>query len=104
MAVLDANSYEDFQRLNEVIHGVDGDTCAICLEPLRSDIRGQRDHSHYGRYPRGVTHAACNGRLGQIEGGRWARGEDFDLSGWLRLAADYIDRAREYHASNEEAA
>jgi hypothetical protein len=42
--------------------------------------------------------------LGQIEGGRWARGEDFDLSGWLRLAADYIDRAREYHASNEEAA
>jgi len=96
MKVLDEFSYQDFRQLNELIHGVDGDTCALCLEPGRSDIRLQRDHSHYGSYPRGLTHAACNGRLGQIEGGRWARGEEFDLSGWLRKAADYIDRCRDY--------
>ena len=90
-------SYEEFGELNHLIHGVDEDTCAICGEPGRSDIRLQRDHSHYGGYPRGLTHAACNGRLGQIEGGRWARGEQFDLSGWLRRCADYIDRSREHH-------
>lgn len=97
-------SYEQYGEINELLHGVDAETCAICGEPGKSDVRLQRDHSHYGGYPRGLTHAACNGRLGQIEGGRWARGEDFDLSGWLRKAADYIDRSRNHHASKEEAA
>lgn len=103
MKALDLD-FEGYAKLNEQIHGVDEDTCALCGLPGRSDIRLQRDHSHYGGYPRGLTHAACNGRLGQLEGGRWARGEDFDLSGWLRAAADYIDRSRAHHLAQEEAA
>lgn len=87
----DFNFYAD---LNRMVHGVDEDTCALCGQPGRSDIRLQRDHAHHsGGYPRGLLHALCNARLGGVERGRP------DAERWLELALEYVRRAR---LANEE--
>lgn len=92
------HDFDFYAALNQSVHGVDEDTCAICLQPGRSDIRLQRDHCHYdGGYPRGLTHALCNARLGGVERGRP------DAERWLELALAYVKRSREHHERQEAA-
>lgn len=92
-----SHDFDYYADLNRTVHGVDEDVCAICLEPGRSDIRLQRDHCHYdGGYPRGLTHAGCNARLGQLEGGRWSTGA-MPVEVWLERALAYVRRSREHH-------
>jgi hypothetical protein len=97
-AALD-HDFAFYANLNETVHGVDEDTCALCGKPGRSDIRLQRDHAHHGGgYPRGLLHALCNARLGGVERGRP------DAEEWLEQALAYVRRSRTAHLSEENMA
>lgn len=92
------HDFDFYADLNQTVHRVDEDVCALCLEPGRSDIRLQRDHAHHsGGYPRGLLHALCNARLGGVERGRP------DAERWLELALEYLRRSREHHEQQEAA-
>jgi hypothetical protein len=68
-------SYEEYVKLNG------GEVCGICgAEP--GSRRLDRDHDHKTGLPRGLLCWACNRQLRT-----WA------TVGWLRAAADYLERA-----------
>lgn len=71
-------SYEAFLALNGDI----GERCAICLKPPALRRRLDRDHDHLTGRPRGLLCHRCNRALPA-----WM------TPAWLRLAADYLDRA-----------
>lgn len=76
-------TYEEFVILNG------GEYCGICGAP-RSDRRLDRDHSHIGAgFPRGLLCHSCNRTLSR----RMEISAKGDLAGWLRKAADYVERA-----------
>lgn len=83
-------SYDRYVELQQEIHGVDEQTCALCLTPRRGDHRLDRDHAHFdGGYPRGLVHSLCNKRMGEIE-----RGQDGEQ--WARAYLAYVDRVKRW--------
>lgn len=91
---LEQLSRDDFGRLNQAVHGVDQDVCAIC----RAEGRAlQRDHAHHdGGYPRGRICGLCNKRLGEVE-----RGNDGEA--WLESALLYVRRSAAAQFSEDAA-
>lgn len=90
-------TFEQYAVLQAEVHGLDESTCAICRQPGRDDVRLQRDHAHFdGGYARGLVHALCNKRLGEVE-----RGQDGEA--WLEAALGYVRRARLHHEAEEAA-
>jgi hypothetical protein len=82
-------SYEEHVEINQVVHGLDENTCGICKRPRASEgFRLDREHAHFGGYyPRGLAHWQCNKILGQIEFGR-------DSEEWLENCLEFVRRAR----------
>lgn len=89
----------EFGELNQTVHGVDQDVCAICLSPPKQ-VPLQRDHAHHdGGYPRGLLCPMCNRRLGEVERGN-------DAVAWLVSALAYVRAAESarFGEGREEAA
>jgi hypothetical protein len=61
-----------------------GDRCGICQRPPSAARRLDRDHDHRTGQPRGLLCHRCNRALPP-----WV------TPGWLRAAAEYLERAQE---------
>ena len=90
-ATLRDDSYADYCAINETIHGVTDESCAICRRPRGQSARHHRDHGHaegtitYGK-PRGLLCFRCNNALVY-----WMTPE------WLSAASEYTARVDAYY-------
>jgi len=87
-------TFDQYAELHREIHGLDENTCAICLGQRKpGGPRLDREHAHFdGGYPRGLAHNRCNRILGEVE-----RGEDAERR--LELMLAYERRTKAFYAA-----
>lgn len=102
-----AESYADFVRVNQEIHGVMDESCGACGKPRTLERKCDRDHDHVTGRPRGLLcggNQGCNVLLAKwvTPAVAWAIFEakhaagDLDASRWGLLAA-YLERVDRFY-------
>ena len=106
---LPQESYVDFARANELIHGVRDESCGACGKPRTLERKCDRDHDHLTGKPRGLLcggNQGCNVLLAKwvtpsvaaaIFAAKQFNGEP-DAPRWGLLAA-YLERVEAYESA-----
>jgi len=84
--------YETYCRVNEQIHGVTDESCAVCGKPRSQERRHDRDHDHRTGNPRGLACVFCNKHM--------PVGLTLELA---RLIVAYMERVESFYAMKEAA-
>jgi len=57
---LQKDSYDVYNQVNGLIHGVSDESCGVCGKPRSRERRHDRDHDHVTGKPRGLACHICN--------------------------------------------
>lgn len=85
------DSYERYNELAKLIHGVTDESCCVCGKPRGQERRHDRDHDHTTGKPRGLACVHCNRHM--------PRGLTLELA---RLIVGYLKRVDAYYATEKE--
>lgn len=83
------DSYEAYCRVNEQVHGVTDESCAVCGRPRHEAMRHHRDHDHVTGNPRGLACFGCNRLMPR----------DLTLER-ARLIVAYLERVEAFYATD----
>ena len=76
--------YDITPELKQALVEIQGSICAICFDPIDA-ISCATDHSHVGKYVRGMLCKPCNSALGFFK----------DSPEILRRAAEYLEKSKD---------
>ena len=82
-------SYPQYARVAQLIHGVSDDSCCVCGRERHEDMRHHRDHDHVTGLPRGVVCFQCNALMPRLL--------TLDRA---RLVVAYLERADAFYAGS----